>query len=197
MTTDRIHIRFHRANNRPRVSLIALTLVAAAFAAAPAPSFACGGSDEYIPSKGETSGGGGSDSGSFDVQGLDDKPAAAPTTSTPATTTVTPTGPTQAELDAQARQEEKAREKALQKKREKKAEQLAKKAEKARLAADEARAKADALSAGTGTQTAADVARTAFEDQGAGPLPLVLGILLLVTGVGLVIRYRRTGRSSA
>lgn len=203
MTTDRIHIRLHAANNRPRVSLIALTLVAAAFAVAPAPSLAAG-EEEYVPSKaGGGSSGGGSDSGNFAVPGAPGGGAPAETTPAPVdpgTVPVTPTGPTPEEIAAA---EAKAAEKALQKKLEEKAKLLKKKAKKKRAKADAAWAEVEALRATggistvPGTQTAADVARTAFEDEGAGPLPLVLGILLLVTGVGLVVRYRRTGRGSA
>ena len=202
MTTDRIHIRLHAANNRPRVSLIALTLVAAAFAAAPASSLAAG-DDEYVPSKATSGGGGGgSDSGDFAVPGAPKDAAPATTPVDPGTTPVTPTttGPTPEEIAAA---EAAAREKRIQKKLEEKAKKLKKKAKKERAEADAAWAELEALQATggistvPGTQTAADIARTAFEDEGTGPLPLVIGILLLVTGVGLVVRYRRTGRGSA
>ncbi|MBA2763224.1 MAG: hypothetical protein H0U42_00865, partial [Thermoleophilaceae bacterium] len=54
-------------------------------------------------------------------------------------------------------------------------------------------AAADAESARAGTALGPDgktVARAAFEGD-AGPLPFVIGLLLLVTGAGLIVRYRR------
>lgn len=149
--------------------------------------------EEYIaaPPRGgnENKGGGsGSDTGKFAVPGIpEDKPAAPDEVSTAPAPPEPDTSqqPTQADIDA-------AKAAKLEQKRERK--KLEKKAfEQAVITAvGLAEQPSTAPEPAERTETAAEVARTAFEDDGAGPLPMVIGLLLVVTGLGLVVRYRRT-----
>ncbi|MEA2347925.1 MAG: hypothetical protein QOG62_1712 [Thermoleophilaceae bacterium] len=193
MTTDRLFSdHLHSAKDRPRILVTALVLVIAALLSVPSGVLA----DEYIPSGGEggNHGGGGTpkDSGSFSVPGAPKgdtgEPAPVETTETP----VAPTGPTPEQIAA----EKQARKDAKEKKARLEAKKAAKKAKQEQKQLEKEAAAAAQTETPEGTQTAADVARTAFEGDDAGPLPIVLGVLLLITGIGLVIRYRRTGRSS-
>ena len=198
MTTDRpFSNHLHSRKDRPRFTGLALVFLIAALFAVPAGALAAG-DDEYIPSSGQGGngggGGGGNDRGSFSVPGADQGAVEPAPVEEGPVEPVDPVGATPEKIAAQKKAEKEAEARREAKKEKERQEKLIRQQEKE---AKEAAAAAAADEPPAGTRTAAEVARTAFADGDAGPLPIVIGVLLLVTGIGLVVRYRRTGPTGA
>ncbi len=189
---------FHSPKDRQPRLIGPLLISLLAMAIAPAAAFAGAAEDNYVPSA-ETGGGGGGDGGGggpsltpedFAVQEPAEPRAAEPVPAAPAAPTVDPAA---AEDAAEAQRRAAARAERLAEKRREARQQSRREAREEAEAMRLLEAAAEAEAARSGTALGPDgrtVARAAFKGD-AGPLAFVIGLLLLVTGAGLIVRYRR------